>query len=149
MKIVYAPEGADPRSWDYEPGRLLVAEAAFIEKHADGMTIAELDQKARRGSLVAMHAYIVVMLKRTAPQLKWDQVQVTWEEIDIVLTDEETAQRRAELEALGDKRTAGQDAMLEQMIADGVGLPEEAAGAPLDETADPSPSTSKPRASKS
>ena len=82
MKFIYKPEGADPRSWDFDPSKMLSAEMIAIER-LTGFTWEEWIDACSRGSMLAVHALLYVLLKRSAPQLKPDEVQFTLDEIDM------------------------------------------------------------------
>lgn len=113
MKFVYKPEGADAKSWDFAPEKLMSPEAEAIERHT-GMTYAEWGTAVTRGSVLALHGLLFVMLKRNVPTLKWDDVQFSMSELDFELDDEETAEALAALE---DKaRTGDLDAADEALL---------------------------------
>lgn len=100
MQFVYAPEGAEPRKWDFDPYKLMSPEIEVIERRT-GLPYAEWMEHVGKGSVLALHGLLYVLLKRTTPTLKWDDVQfcmadVGWEmepdEIaDVVRTLEEQA----------------------------------------------------------
>lgn len=81
-RFVYKPEGADPRSWEFDPDLLPSSEAEVIEEYT-GWAYPEWWGHYRRGSMKAAHALLFVMLRRDAPTLEWDQVQFTISEYDI------------------------------------------------------------------
>lgn len=73
-KFVYAPEGADPMKWEFDPMRLLSPEAMAIEK-LTGMSFGiEWQEACVSGNMTAVHALLYVFLKRQNPTLKPDQV---------------------------------------------------------------------------
>ena len=86
MRFVYTPEGADPISWDYNPTRLMSPEAEAIERHT-GMTFGEFTVACGRGSMLAIHGLLYVLLKRQHPTLKFDEVQFCIDEIDFEVDD--------------------------------------------------------------
>lgn len=81
MKFVYKPEGADPRSWDFDPDKMLSAEMMAVER-LTGMTWREWIDACARGSITAIHALLYVFLKRSTPTLQPDQVEFSIAEID-------------------------------------------------------------------
>lgn len=135
MKLVYAPEGAEPREFDFDPSRLMSPEIEVIERQT-GMTYGQWIEAMGNGSFTAFHGLLYIMLKRTAPTLKWNDVQFSVSDIDFQMDDEEAAALR---KALEDKRqTHGLDDIEEEqlrsLIAEGVELPDDGAGdAPKEE----------------
>lgn len=97
MFFVYKPEGAAPKKWEFAPDRLLNPEAEAIER-VTKMTFAEWADAVLRGSVTALHALLWVMLKRADPTLTYDAVQFMLCEVDLELSDEESAEALAELE---------------------------------------------------
>jgi hypothetical protein len=88
MKFVYAPEGAEPKKWDYNPNRMMSPEAEAIERHT-GMTFGEFLQKCGQGSFLAIHGLLYVMLKREYPTLKFDEVQFCLDDVDFEPDDDD------------------------------------------------------------
>lgn len=126
MRLIYAPEGAEPQSWDFEPRKIMSPEAELIERHT-GWTFDEFGQQFLKGSTLARHALLYVMLKRKTPGLRFDDVQFAMGEVDVVFGDDEMRAFRAALEekrdsvGLDEKEQAALDALLESLS------PEEAA----------------------
>lgn len=98
MLFVYQPEGAARTAWEFEPNKLMSPEAEAIERHT-GMTYNEWTQAVTKGSMLALHGLLYVMLKRKEPTLKWDSVQFCLDDVDFELDDTETADAIAKLEA--------------------------------------------------
>jgi hypothetical protein len=96
-KFVYKPEGVEPKSWDFDPNKLMNPEAEAIERHT-GMTYGEWQDALGRNSMLAFHGLLFVFLKREIHTLKWDDVQFSISELDLELSDEEAAEALAELE---------------------------------------------------
>lgn len=82
MKFTYTPEGAEPRVFDYQPGKLLSPEAEKIED-LTGWSYAEFGQHLMTSSMKAFHALLYIFLKRSNPTLKYDQVIFSFDEVDI------------------------------------------------------------------
>jgi hypothetical protein len=101
MKFVYKPEGVEPHKWDWDPDKLMSPEAEAIERHTK-MTYVEWLDRLEKGSILAFHGLLYVMLKRTNPKLQWDEVQFSSSEVDFELSDEEAAKMRDALDARGD-----------------------------------------------
>lgn len=98
MRYVYTPEGAEPQSWEYDASRLLSPEAEAIERHT-GWTFEEWQAQLGRGSMLAHHGLLFVLLKRSRPTLKWDEVVFSYSEVDFELDEDETREAIAALEA--------------------------------------------------
>ena len=116
MKFVYTAEGADSLEWDFQPGKLMNAEAEAIER-LTGMTFVTWQKAVLEGSVRAVHGLLYVMLKRDNPALKYDQVVFCMDEIDFDFTPEERADIRDALRA----KAADADLTLEeQQLLDAV-----------------------------
>lgn len=117
MKFVYKPEGAEPRSWDFDPAKLMSPEAEAIER-LTGMTYGEWGDAVTRGSITALHGLLYVMLKRGNPTLTYDQVEFCLEDIDFEVEDVEAEEIRVALEQrteAGETLDTGDAALLEQL----------------------------------
>ncbi len=97
MRFVYEPEGAEPKSWEFNPNKLMNVEAEAIEKHT-GMTFGEWTEKVRNGSILAVHGLLYVMLKRSTPTLRWDDVQFCLDDVDFQIDDADAEQAIVNLE---------------------------------------------------
>ncbi len=104
MKFVYKPEGAEPQSWPFQPNKLMSPEAEAIERHT-GMTFGQWRDAFFDRSVLAMHGFLFVMLKRAHPTLKWDEVVFCLDDIDIEFADEDQIEARDRLAA---RVTAGE-----------------------------------------
>jgi hypothetical protein len=91
MKVVYAPEGAEPRTWEFKPEKLMSPECIAIER-LTGMRYAEWKAELFQGSITAQHALLWVLLKRQAPTLRADQVEFSESELSLDLDDDEARQ---------------------------------------------------------
>lgn len=120
MRFVYQPEGADPKKFEFAPEKLMSPEAEAIERHT-GMTYTDWNIAVSKGSMLALHGLLFVMLKRSDPTLKWDAVQFSLSELDFELDDEESAQALADLEekAKVGELDANDEALLERLRASG------------------------------
>lgn len=97
MKFVYKPQGAEPRSWDFDPAKLMSPEAEAIER-LTGMTYGEWGEAVTRGSMTALHGLLYVMLKRGTPTLTYEQVEFCLDDIDFEVEDDEAEEIRLALE---------------------------------------------------
>lgn len=116
MKFVYKPEGADPREWEFDPARLMSPEVEAIERHT-GLAFAEWIEAVGKGSFLAYHGLLYVLLKRSVPTLKWDDVQFCMADLDLQLNDEEESELLTRLLA---KREAGDITGEESIYLDGL-----------------------------
>lgn len=124
MKFVYKPEGIEPRSWDFKPEKLLNPEAEAIERHT-GWTFGEWVGKLGDTSMLALHGLLYVLLKRSSPTLKWDEVQFSLDEIGLEADDDEAPALRAHLEekAATEGLSVEEQATLDKLLEQGVELP--------------------------
>jgi hypothetical protein len=88
MKFIYKPEGVEPMEFDFAPGKLRSPEAEAIEK-VTGLYLPAWQEAAGEGSQRALRAFLWVMLKRKQPTLKFDQVDVAADEMELVWETDE------------------------------------------------------------
>lgn len=120
-KITYAPEGAEPVSWEFAPDKLLNVEAMEIEKRT-GMTFVQWGQELGRGSMTALTALLYVLMRRSRPSLKFEEVQFSMTEVTIETDKDEAGQVLAHLEkkAAAGELTDVESAALDNLRAQGV-----------------------------
>lgn len=82
-RITYAPDGADPKTWDFEWSRLLSPECIAMERVTGMDYTTEIVPALARGNMLALSALLWVLLKRSAPDLRFDQVQFCLDDISI------------------------------------------------------------------
>lgn len=82
MKFSYTPEGADPREWVINLNKLPNVEAEEIERRTD-MTYGEWGDALERNSMRALHALLFVLMRRSTPSLKWDQIVFSMSEVSL------------------------------------------------------------------
>lgn len=97
MQFVYRPDGAE-RRWDFDPMKLMNAEAEVIERRT-GMMYGDWSSQVTQGSMLALHGLLFVMLKREEPTLKWDEVQFNLSMVDFEVDDQEEAELLGQLQA--------------------------------------------------
>lgn len=115
MKLVYQPEGADKREWEFNPNRLMSPEIEVIERHT-GLTYVEWVDAVGNGSVTALHGLLFVLLKRTIPTLKWTDVQFCMEDLGWELNHDEKVVMLEELERqVAEAAAAGVDPAPEVM----------------------------------
>lgn len=122
MQFIYKPEGADPKTWEFKPTKMLSVEAEAIED-VTGWTYTEFGEKFMAGSTKAYHALLWVLLRRSTPGLKYDAVQFAMDEISIDYSDEEKRALVAAMREAGDSLDEEQRAHLEALLAE-VDVPE-------------------------
>jgi hypothetical protein len=96
-KFVYTPEGADSREWDFEPRKLSSKEAELIERRT-GMHFGSWLAALSSDSMLAFHALLFTYLRRENQSIQWDQIEFSFDEVGIKLSDEEVCDRFVELE---------------------------------------------------
>lgn len=75
MKVTYRPEGAEPREWTgVKRGKIMSPEAELIERHT-GWRFGQWWDELFADSMLAAHALLYVLLKRSTPTIKWEDVQ--------------------------------------------------------------------------
>lgn len=142
MRLIYSPEGAEPQSWDFEPRKIMNPEAELIERYT-GWTFEEFGQQFLKGSTLARHALLYVMLKRKTPGLRFEEVQFAMGEVDVVFGDEEMRAFRAALEekrdsvGLDDKEQAALDELVAVMPEEAAPFEEQEPEAPASGSDDP------------
>lgn len=99
MRFIYAPEGVDPKTWDFAPGKMISPEAEVIERKT-GMRFSEWEFAVQNGSMLALHGLLFVLLKREQPSLQWDQIMFSFGECTWELDDDEVATALARLDVL-------------------------------------------------
>ena len=118
MKFVYAPDGVDPMSWEFDPNKMINAECIEIERRT-GWDFAEWLERFKRANMAAVTAYLYVMLKRETPGIKYESIQFTMSDFNFEPTDEELAEARHNLEAkkAGEGLTDLEETALTELIA--------------------------------
>lgn len=108
MKFIYQPEGAQAQEWPFQPGKLLSPESEAIEK-VTGLYLPAWQEAVAEGSQRAMRAFLWVMLKRQQSTLKFDQLQVAADEMEVVYETEDAERVMTALEADRAKRPLNED----------------------------------------
>lgn len=96
MEIVYAPEGVEPRTWQFTPRKLMSAEAEAIEI-VGGDLWEDFDTFGRlfnKGNRRALRAALWVLLRREDPGLRFDSLSVGAMDIHCRLGEDELARMR-------------------------------------------------------
>jgi hypothetical protein len=104
MKLVYQPQDGERRDWTFDPSGLSSVEADAIED-AMGQAYGVAVGKLLAGWVGARRAFVWVMLRRTNPALRLEQVRFAVNEVWDEPDDEElerARQRLPELEASDD-----------------------------------------------
>lgn len=129
MRFTYAPEGAEPKSWDFKPGKLMSVEAELIERTTK-MTYAEWLDAFSSGSISAQHALLWVFMKRENPAVKYDEIQFCADDIQADPDDDEATQALDKLRSMAAERelTPIEQEALTELELRGIGEVSEAAG---------------------
>lgn len=98
MKLVYTPEGATRREFDFQPRRLMSAEAEAIED-ATRLDFDVALERLQSGNVRALRAFLWVLMKRELPTLKFAELEFRIDEVSVELSDEESVEILRELEA--------------------------------------------------
>ena len=114
MIVTYTPADGEKREWAFKPNKLMAVEAEAIESRT-GWTYQEFGVQFMKGSTLARHALLWVLLKRETPGIKYSDVTFAVDEIDFDLDADERAATIAVLQTKtdldDDERTA-----LEQLV---------------------------------
>lgn len=97
MRVIYAPEGGERRTWNYEPQRMLSSEVEAIER-VTGWTWQEFGEKFMAGSVMAQHALLWALMRRDNRRLKYSDVTFAMDEFQIDFDDDEISAMREALE---------------------------------------------------
>lgn len=98
MIFTYAPEGADARKWTYVPSDLMSSEAEAIEK-VTRLNFDEFNTAMMKGSITARRALLWVLLKRTEPTLRHNQVDFPAGAVKLEFEAHELTEMREKIEA--------------------------------------------------
>lgn len=118
MIVTYTPADGEKREWAYKPNKLMAVEAEAIEQRT-GWTYQEFGAQFLKGSTLARHALLWVLLKRETPGIRYDDVKFAVDEIDFDLDADE---RAATIIALQEKPDLSDDerAALVTLLGDDV-----------------------------
>lgn len=125
MQFTYKPEGADPKSWEFRPERMLSPECIEIEKRT-GWDYSEWLDRFKRANMQAIQAYLFVMLKREFHTLRFeDMPEFCIDDISFEPSADELSDVRATLEEKrdGEGLTESEASTLAKLVADGIELP--------------------------
>ncbi|MFF0295547.1 hypothetical protein ACFYST_06050 [Kitasatospora sp. NPDC004614] len=106
MYLVYKPEGsAEPTRWKYDPKRLMSPEMEKLERLTD-RTYGQFVSDVQSGSALCRRALLYVFQKRQHPTLKFNEVTISWGELDFEYSRAELLEIRADVaeNASADKR---------------------------------------------
>lgn len=71
MKVTYAPEGADPQVWDFDPDRVTQSQAELIEKRYGGRWDG-FSEDVRAGGARARRVLLWHLLRQTHHTLRYE-----------------------------------------------------------------------------
>lgn len=91
MKLIYTPDPEKPsQTYDFEPSKLLSAEAEAIEDlKARWDTFEEFGQLFLKGNAKAHRAALWVMMRRVNPAVRFEDLNYPLEALRITFTDDE------------------------------------------------------------
>lgn len=125
MLLTYTPEGADERTWVYDPSKLMSSEAAAIEKVTE-QTYAEFGVALMKGSAGCRRALLWVLLKREEPTLRIAQVDPPTGSLTLEFEAHELISMRdqvAKSSSLNDDERATALSGLDELIGDATPAP--------------------------
>lgn len=93
MKLVYTPTDGEPEEYDFEPSKLLSAEAESIEdlRGARWDSFEEFGQLFLKGNAKAHRAALWIMKRRKNPALKFEDLSYPLNALAISFSDEEAS----------------------------------------------------------
>jgi hypothetical protein len=83
MYLVYQPEGQDePTKFKYNPRKLMSAEREMVEKKS-GKNFSQFTSDVLAGNARDRRVLLFMYLKRTNPQLRFEDVDFAWDELTL------------------------------------------------------------------
>jgi hypothetical protein len=155
MQLVYTPEGGEERRWEFEPARLMSVEAELIESVGGEAwdSWPEFANKFISGNRRAYRAALWIFLKRENPRLKFNELVVRVDELDLDFAPDEARKAIEENTELTEQERAELLAELDEAEAESTEAAEPPKEAPAvngeSATASPSPRPASRRASAS
>lgn len=106
-RMVYKPEGAEPKDLDFDFGKLMSPERIVIEKAASRAYDRPVgwDECKRlffENSTAIVAAFLFVMLKREDPTLRLSEFEICDDDFDLDLSDDEAREMLRALEQYED-----------------------------------------------
>lgn len=156
MKLTFRPQNGDEQSWTIDLDQFRVAEREECERRS-GLDWGPFKAALVRDKTSAIRALLFVLIRRTHPTYRWDDVDFCDDEVQVETTIADLEKGRAQIEATANLSTKDKAELLEsvdQMIAEKVALDAEAiangAVEPVDEGKAPPPTsaTSTPSTSR-
>ena len=100
MLLVYTPEGAERQEFIFRPMELMSPDAEALEDvgGSSWVTFDEFGVKFRAGSIKAWRAALWVMLRRQDPKLRFSDLVIRVDEVDVLLEPDERDRIRAEID---------------------------------------------------
>lgn len=101
MKVIYKPEGQQPREWVFDPRRMRAIDAEGIERRWNGepATIEGWRAAVLQGSARARRLLLWLMLRGDDPKIRFEDVNPYLGEIDVDLDVGELTEIRDQLAA--------------------------------------------------
>lgn len=101
MIVTYAPEGHEPQSWEFDPGKVRASRAEMIERRA-GESWETWLMQVQQGSMRARRVLLWHLMSQTHPTLRYeDAPDFMAGELTIQHTRAELAEMRERIAAAG------------------------------------------------
>lgn len=126
MYLRYHPEGSEePTIFNYNPKKMMSAERELIEKKTN-FTFEQFHTKLLEGSSICRRVLLFVMLKRTAPGIRFEDVDFAWGECELGLYKHEIEEMQEQVEKSSAPDGQREEALrqLREMLADAVEDPD-------------------------
>lgn len=120
MRLIYTPEDGEKREFTFRPRQLMSPEAEALEDVGGDAwdSFDEFGMKFLKGNRRAYRAALWLMLKREEPTLRFRDLVVRVDEIEVEFEDDESAQLREAIAAEPNIDDDQRDALLEVMDRD-------------------------------
>lgn len=114
-KLIFKPQGQEPREWEFSFGKIMSPERLVIEKLCGGVTWNDVQRGFWSNSTPAVHALLYVMLKRDGLVRRPEDVAFCDDDYDLDLTDEEKVDYVARADEHADELDDDERAKIEEL----------------------------------
>lgn len=117
MFLIYTPDGEEEQRLLYKPRRMMSAEREVLERRT-GRDFSDFTTAVLSGNSLCRRALLWVLLKRTHPTLRFEDVDFAWDDLRLEYSKQEyQAMRDATAQADTTPETAEQLANLDREIS--------------------------------
>ena len=98
MYLVYRPEGSDEQRWVFLPGKLRTIDTEAIERKTGWDYTTEFLAHLQKGNTLARRALVWVYLRRDHARMKFEDIDIAADEVELMYDRDELAQIREQIE---------------------------------------------------